>query len=291
MLRKTIIIAEVGECWNGNIEEAKMLIKLSARAGCDYVKFQTLDSETIKDSDPEKCWFEKIALTDQNIGFIINFAIKNGIKPLFTPANLKKARLLKEKFKLSDVKIASSVSHDLETVKYIAKHFKRIFMSTGMNSLGELKNKVNLFNKKVHELYLLHCISEYPTGPLLARDGLKALNEHDVHLNMMIILKKMFPGFKVGYSDHTVGLLASICAVSAGAEVIEKHVTLNRKKPISIYKSGKGYLGTDHVLSIEPAELAELVKLIRQIEKIFGKMKWERTQGENILKEFLVGRF
>lgn len=108
---------------------------------------------------------------------------------------------------------------------------------------------------------------------------------------MMIILKKSFPQYKIGYSDHTVGLLAPICAVAAGAEVIEKHITLDRSRPVELYNSGKGYLGTDHIFSLEPDELREMVRQIRQVEKILGDWKWERTEGEKILKDFLVSRF
>jgi N,N'-diacetyllegionaminate synthase len=289
--KRTIIIAEAGECWNGEIGQAKKLIEISAQAECDYIKFQTLDKETIKDSDPERDWFLKIALTEKMIERFIKYADKNRIRPLFTPANLKKARMLKEKFGREEVKIASSVFHNKETVQYIAENYKTIFLSTGMSSLKEIKVGLNCFKKRDIDLYILHCISEYPTGLLLEKNGLMPLAEENVHLNMMLILKKSFPRYKIGYSDHTVGLLTPICAVAAGAEVIEKHITLNRSEPIKLYKSSRGYLGTDHVLSLEPTELKEMVRQIRQVEKIFGEWKWERTAGERILRPFLIGRF
>lgn len=291
MKGKTIIIAEIGECWNGDIEKAKKLISIAAEAGCDYVKFQTLDREAVKPNDPEKDWFSKIALTEELIGLFIKIANENNINPLFTPANVKKARMLKERFNLKEVKIASSVLHNKEAVGYIAKYFEKVFLSTGMSSLKEISNAARHFNKQKTELFILHCISEYPTGILLKKKGLMSLAEEDVHLNMMMILKEIFPQFKIGYSDHTSGLLVPLYAVAAGAEVIEKHITLDRKKPIQLYKSGKGYLGTDHILSLEPEELKEMVRRIRQIERIFGEWKWERTDGEKVLKKFLVNRF
>jgi N,N'-diacetyllegionaminate synthase len=291
MVGKILIIAEIGECWNGDIVQAKKLIEISADAGCDYVKFQTLDFETVHNDDPERDWFIKIALTDELIDYFITYARKNKIKPLFTPANLKKAKLLKESFGLHEVKIASSVAQDNVTVKYCAKNFKRVFLSTGMSSLKKLKQVIRYFDDRNTDLYLLHTISEYPTGVLLEERGLVPLSEENVHLNMMLILKETFPCYKIGYSDHTVGLLATLCAAAAGAAVIEKHITLDRSKPIKLYNSRRGYLGTDHVLSLEPDELREMVKQIRQVEKIFGKWKWERTSGEKIIKNFLVGRF
>ena len=286
-----LIIAEVGECWNGDKEQAKKLIRVAAEAGCDYVKFQTLDKNTLNDDDPERDWFIKIALTDEMIAFLIDYARKNKIRPLFTPPNIEKARLLKEKFRLNEVKIASSVSYNNDTVTYIAENFRKVFLSTGMNLLDDVRSTVRRFNKKNNELYLLHTISEYPTGPLLKKRGLVSLAEKDVRLNMMLILGRAFPRYKIGYSDHTAGLLAPVCAVAAGAKVIEKHITLDRDKPTALYKSGKGYLGTDHIFSLEPDELKEMVKKIRGIEKIFGEYKWKRTEAENISKAFLIGRF
>lgn len=290
-MRKTIIIAEVGECWNGDRDQAKRLIEIAAEAGCDYVKFQTLDRDTVRDDDPERDWFLKITLTEEMIDLIIQHSGKNKIKPLFTPANIKKAKMLKEQFRLREVKIASSVAHNKETVEYIAKNYQTVFLSTGMSSLKEIEDMVRYFQASDIELYLLHCISEYPTGPLLKNKGLVPLSEDDVHLNMMLILKEKFPRFKIGYSDHTRGVLACICAVAAGAEVIEKHITLDRRTPLEAYKSGKGYLGTDHVLSLEPGELKDMIKQIRQVERIFGERQWKRTEGERMLKDFLVGRF
>ena len=291
MRKRAIIIAEVGECWNGDVKQGEALIRAASEAGCDYVKFQTLDKETVHNDDPERDWFLKVALTDEMIGIFIEYARMFGIKPLFTPANLKKAKILRKQFDLTEVKIASSVLHDKETVLYIAKNYKRVFLSTGMSSLEELNNKIECFGEKRTELFILHCISEYPTGALLEEKGLVPLAEEDAHLNMMLMLKETFPKHKIGYSDHTAGLLAPICAVAAGAEVIEKHITLDKKKPIELYKSGKGYLGTDHILSLEPDELKEMVRKIRQVEKIFGDWKWQRTEGERKLRDFLVGRF
>lgn len=290
-MKRTIIIAEIGECWNGDRAQAKELIKIAAGAGCDYVKFQTLDKDTVRADDPEREWFFKIALSEDMISFIIKEAQKNGIKPLFTPANAKKARMLKERFKLQAVKIASSVAHNKETVKYCAGNYRTVFLSTGMSSISEINRMVDCFRPRRARLYLLHCISEYPTGPLLEKRGLGSLPEDNVHLQMMLMLKDKFPEYSIGYSDHTSGALACISAVAAGAEVIEKHITLDRKAPIKFYKDRKRYLGTDHILSLEPAELVSFVRQIRQIEKIFGPAQWKRTEGEKLLKDFLVGRF
>ena len=106
----------------------------------------------------------------------------------------------------------------------------------------------------------MHCISEYPTGPLLEQRGLKALSNEDVRLNMMRMLIELFPQYNIGYSDHTCGILAPLVAVAMGAKVIEKHITLDRQTPMKNFETGGEYLGTDHVLSLEPEELGEMVK-------------------------------
>lgn len=286
---KTIIIAEIGECFNGEINEAKKLVLMAKDAGCDIAKFQTLDYENISEDDPEKEWFKKIALNPEKIRYLIKYAEEIDFQILFTPENIKTAVWLLD-LGLKDAKIASNTVVDKEFIEFINHHFERVFMSTGMASLDEVKEAVSLLDK-VQTLFIMHCISEYPTGPLLEQRGLKALSYEDVRLNMMRILMELFPQHNIGYSDHTSGILAPVAAVAMGAKVIEKHITLDRKIPIENFLKGKEYLGTDHVLSIEPDELKEMVKQIRDVEKMFGQWCWERSDGEKILRNFLRKRF
>lgn len=286
---KTLIIAEIGECFNGEMDRAEKLILVTKEAGCDIAKFQTLDYENTSEDDPEASWFKKIALDPEKIAYLIRYANKIGIGILFSPENIKTARWLIDAG-LEDVKIASSTIIDVDFLDFVNNNFNRVFISTGMASLDEVKAAVDSLNK-IGELFIMHCISEYPTGPLLDSRGLKTMSHNDVRLNMMRMLMKLFPGKKIGYSDHTSGILASVVAVAMGARIIEKHITLDRKIPIENFKAGKEYLGTDHVLSAEPAELKEMVKLIRQTEEIIGEEKWERTKGEKVLMDFLRKRF
>lgn len=288
-MNRVVIIAEIGECFNGDLKTAKKLIRAARCAGCDIVKFQTLDYENIADDDPEKDWFEKIALDPRKIRRLVYFAKKEGINILFTPENEKTSRWLLDEG-LKDVKIASSSMDDLELMRFIDRNFKRVFISTGMATLKEVKRALDQF-KRIRDIWIMHCVSEYPTGPLLSKRGLKALAHEDVRLNMMLMLKKMFPQYKVGYSDHTCGILAPVAAAALGAGVIEKHITFDRETPVKSFGSGKKYMGTDHVLSLQPAELKEMVENIREVEKMFGPGKWQRSEGEKILKKFLRSRF
>lgn len=284
-----IIIAEVGECFNGSIETAKRMIFEAKKAGCDVVKFQLLDMNETAADDPEYEWFQKLNLTPEKVNILIQCAEENGIDILFTPVSVKTAEYIYNAGQ-HKVKIASSLIRKTELIDYINDHFDSVYISTGMAELDEIDEVLRCLPKP-KEKCILHCISEYPTGPLLELYGLKALDEKDVHLNMMTILKNRYPELKIGYSDHTDDIWAPIIAAAMGADIIEKHFTMDRKTPIDHYNNGYSYMGTDHVLSIEPSELMCMVKGIKRVELIKGENKWERSDGEKILKDFLRGRY
>lgn len=283
------IIAEVGECFNGSMEQARRMIKEASQAGCDIVKFQILDMDEVSADDPEYEWFCKIELDREKIRLLKKWAEEEHIDILFTPVSLKTASFLAEE-NIHTVKIASSFIRKMELIEYINDHFSTVYISTGMADLEEVRKSVQTL-KKPEEVIILHCISEYPTGPLLEQRGLKALNEQDAHLNMINILKREFPEYRVGYSDHTDGIFVPVIAAAMGAEVIEKHFTLDRQTPICNYEQKKEYMGTDHVLSIEPDDLKKMVELIRRAEQCQGDMRWCRSKGEIILRDFLRGRY
>jgi len=288
-MNKTVIIAEIGECFNGDMEQAKKLIQVAKDASCDYAKFQTLDTEGIADDDPERDWFLKVALKKEQLVHLKKWCEETGIKFLCTPENTKKAEELKE-IGCDEVKIASTCIWDNELVGYIGHNFSVAFISTGLSTLEEIDRVVSRLSG-MEKIYLMHCVSEYPTGPLLRERGLKALAHEDVNINMMDMLKQRYPHCIVGYSDHTVGILAPVVAVAKGAAVIEKHITLDRSLPLKLFESGQEYMGTDHVLSLEPQELKEMVYQIRETETILGTSSWKRSEGEKILIGFLKGRF
>lgn len=283
------IIAEVGECFNGSIEIAKEMVSKAALAGCNTVKFQILDISEVSKDDPEYDWFKKIELDKDKIHLLKQCADAVGIDILFTPVSVKTAEWIYEEG-IQTIKIASSFVRKKELLDYINNHFSKVYMSTGMAELDEVHQAVDLLDKP-KELIILHCVSEYPTGPLLNQRGLKALDEQDAHLNMLHLLKKDFSYIKIGYSDHTDGIFVPVIAAAMGAEIIEKHFTLDRKTPIDNYILNKEYMGTDHVLSIEPVELTEMVKQIRRVESCQGGMYWYRSEGEKILRDFLRGRY
>ena len=286
---RTTVIAEVGECFNGNMETACLMIKEAKKAGCDIVKFQLLYMDEVASDDPEYDWFAKLNLPPRSIRKLISCAEENGIDILFTPVSVRTAEYIYEAG-LRTVKIASSFINKDDLLSYINEKFETVYVSTGMAELEEIAELVDCLDKP-KEIIILHCVSEYPTGPLLEQRGLKALDEKDVHMNMMLILKALYPNLKVGYSDHTDGILASVAAAAMGAEVIEKHFTMDRETPIAHFNNHEEYMGTDHVLSVEPKELQQMVDAIRRVEMIRGQWKWERSEGEKILRNFLRGRY
>lgn len=289
MRRKVEIIAEIGECFNGDMETADKLIAAAATAGCDYAKFQTLDIDGIDNDDPERDWFLKIALDKERIEYLRERCALHGIEFLCSPEKKRQAEMLRELGERR-VKIASSCVVDAELMDYVAKTFPVVFVSTGMASLKEVDAAMEKLSGQ-EKIYLMHCVSEYPTGPLLEKRGLRALEPSNVRLRMMDFLMERYPNAIVGYSDHTAGTAAPIAAVARGAGVLEKHITLDRTTPMRNYLEGKRYLGTDHVLSLEPEELEAMVAAIRDVEAMLAPETWERTEGEKILMDFLRGRF
>lgn len=283
------IIAEVGECFNGSMPQAHKMIREAAQAGCDVVKFQILDMDEVSSDDPEYQWFQRIELDRKKIDQLMRWAEEAEIEILFTPVSVKTAQYLTEKG-LKAVKVASSFIRKKDILDYINGHFDKVYLSTGMAEIEEIRQAIAALNR-VKEITILHCISEYPTGPLLEQRGLKAMDERDAHLCMIEILKKEFPEYRIGYSDHTDGIFVPVIAAAMGAEVIEKHFTLDRKTPVEHYIQGGEYLGTDHILSVEVEDLREMVSKIRKVEACCGSQEWSRSPGEKILIDFLRGRY
>lgn len=286
---RTEIIAEVGECFNGDMSTARKMIKEAKASGCNTVKFQILDMREVSVDDPEYDWFAKISFSQEQLEQLIYWAEEEKIDILFTPVSVRTAEMMVEAG-CKRVKIASSFIGKMELLEYIKDHFQEIIISTGMASLDQVNSIVHFFGTE-KKVSILHCVSEYPTGPLLEERGLQALQEEDVHLQMMGILKQLYPSRCIGYSDHTDGILAPITAVAMGAEIIEKHITLDRQTPIDHFNQGLEYMGTDHVLSIEMDALKEMVDQIRRVESIKGDWSWERSPGEKILLDFLTNRY
>ena len=146
---------------------------------------ELLDIDEVALDDPEYDWFAKLNLSPISIRKLIACAEENRIGILFTPVSVRTAEYIYEAG-LRTVKIASSFINKMDLLSYINTNFKTVYVSTGMADLEEISALLEYLDRP-KEIIILHCISEYPTGPLLEQRGLKALDEKDVHMNMLFI--------------------------------------------------------------------------------------------------------
>ena len=263
-MKRTLIIAEAGVNHNGSIELAKKLIEVAAEAGADYVKFQTFKAEKVisrsakkaayqientgKEAESQLDMVKKLELNKHDHKVLIEHCRKTGIKFLSTAFDHESIDLL-DKLGVDFYKIPSGEITNLPYLKKVASKGKPIVLSTGMAWLGEVETALAiLLNGGIQrkDITILHCTTEYPT-PM-----------EDVNLKAMNTLAEAFK-VQVGYSDHTLGVEVPIAAVARGAVCIEKHFTLD-----------KNMKGPDHKASLEPGELKDMIKGIRNIEKAFG---------------------
>ena len=265
-MKKIKLIAEIGENFQGNINLAKLMISQAKKCGADFAKFQSYNENCLKKNDPEYHWFKKVSLSDQSHKLLKKHSLNKKIRFLSSPFSLERAVFLCEKLKMKKIKVASSKMTDINLLKYLNKKCDEVFFSTGLSNLKEIKNSLKyLSNTKV---YIMHCVSEYP------------LNIKNTNLLAIKTLKKTFPNYEIGYSDHTIGTLACKIAAALGASVIEKHFTLN-----------KNLKGTDHILSATPNEMKDLRKNLDEIILMFGSGKKIPSKKEVKIKKFMRNRF
>ena len=271
--KSCFIIAEAGVNHNGTLELAKKLVDVAKEAGADAVKFQTFKAENVVIKKAEKAEYQKttkeesqyelikkLELSEYDFMELADYAKKTGIIFLSSPFDKGSVDLL-DKMNVPAFKIASGEITNFTLLKHIAKKEKPIILSTGMATLGEIEEALKIIRTEaVENIVLLQCVSNYPA------------KIEDVNLRAMETLKYAF-NLPMGFSDHTLGITASIAAVALGACVIEKHFTLDKNLP-----------GPDHKASLEPNELKELVKAIRDVEKSLGDGLKRPTKTEEEIK-------
>lgn len=288
-MNKVLIIAEAGVNHNGSLENAFRLVDAAAAAGADYVKFQTFKAENLVATSAKKAAYQiantvdadesqlqmlkKLELSHNQHQQIIAYCKQKNIKFFSTAFDLDSLQYLKD-IGLDLVKIPSGEITNLPYLRKAAALFNRIILSTGMSTMQDIKNAIDIFFKQgiaCDKISILHCNTEYPTP------------YKDVNLKAMLHIQKEF-GTVVGYSDHTIGIEVPVAAVALGAEVIEKHFTLDRNME-----------GPDHKASLEPGELKEMVKAIRHIEEaVSGSGIKEPSASEmkniNIARKSIVAK-
>ena len=266
-MNRTIIIAEIGENHMGDMEMARRMIDEAADAGADIAKFQSYLGVDVAEDDPEREWFTQVELSEEMHHQLKDHAESRGIEFLSSPFTVERAQLLCEGLGLSKIKIASSEMLNFPLLDYVNRHADTVFLSTGLANLSEIEEAVSHL-EQVRNRYILHCCTQYPTL------------DHQANLRAIPLMQIAFPGNSIGFSDHTLGLDASVAAVAMGARVIEKHFTLDKDLP-----------GTDHVLSVTPEELRELVTRIRRTETLLGDPVKQPQPEELEILEFVRSRF
>jgi N,N'-diacetyllegionaminate synthase len=263
--RRCYVVAEAGVNHNGSLDLALQLIDAAAEAGADAVKFQTFRAETLvgagvgkaeyqqraTGSGDQRAMLESLELSYDDHAVLYERCASRGIEFLSTPFDEDAVEFLVG-LGMRRIKIASGELTNRPFIELVASKGLPVILSTGMAELAEVAEAIEWIRRARpaatvdDALILLHCTSNYPTA--LA----------DVNLRAMSTMARTF-GLRVGYSDHTVGVDVAPVAVALGAEVIEKHFTLDRSLP-----------GPDHMASLEVPELRRMIDAIRSAELVLG---------------------
>lgn len=261
IMARVFIIAEAGVNHNGSLDTALQLVDAAKATGADAVKFQTFRADLLATRSAHKAAYQERTTDESESQFdmlrrleldrdahlkIIRHCQEVGIQFLSSPFDIASVDLLTE-MNIAQFKIPSGEITNFPYLRHLAQKGKPVILSTGMSTLGEVEEAVDVLQSAgTKELTLLHCVTEYPAP------------YEEVNLRAMHTLRVAF-GLPVGYSDHTPGIEISIAAVALGAAAIEKHFTLDRGLP-----------GPDHAASLEPTEFRQMVNGIRNVTAAMG---------------------
>ena len=283
-MEKIFIIAEAGVNHNGKIDLAYKLVDAAKEAGVDAVKFQVFkpekviskstkmadyQKENLKENISQLDMVKKLELSYQDFIKINEYCKEKEIMFMATPFDDDSLDFLVDVLKADVLKIGSGDLNNYPFLEKVALKNKKIILSTGMSKLSDIEEALEFISKYTDkEIKVLHCTTNYPC-PM-----------EEVNLKAMNTIKNAFQ-VGVGYSDHTLGIEVPIAAAALGAEIIEKHFTLDKTME-----------GPDHVASLEPNELKEMTIAIRNIEKALGdgikKPNESEVKIQNIVKRKIV---
>ena len=272
--KKVFIIAEAGVNHDGSLKKALKLIDVAKSVGANAVKFQTFKAEDLATKSAPKADYQiknsskkketqyemlkKLEFSDKMHRACIKRCKEKKILFISSAFDIKNLLYLK-KLNISMFKVPSGEINNIPYLETLGKFNKKIILSTGMSNIGEIKLAINTLVKngtKRSNISLLQCTSAYPAPP------------EEINLRTILTLKKKF-NLIVGLSDHSVGVNAPPAAVSLGAKIIEKHLTLN-----------KNLKGPDHKASLNPKEFKIMVNNIRTVEKMLGSFLKKITKSE-----------
>lgn len=257
------IIAEIGVNHGCSISLAKKLILNAKKNGAHAAKFQTYKAEKLAKIDSKAYWdtskektksqfelFSKFDKFDKRDYIILaKYCKKIKIDFLSTPFDLESVTFLRHL--VPAYKVSSSDITNYPLLKKISRTRKPVIISTGASNLDEIKNAIKILKKGTNKIIIMHCILNYPTS------------NHNANLNMITSLKRKFPNYVLGYSDHTrpnSDMINVTTAFILGAKVLEKHFTHNKKLK-----------GNDHYHSMDFADLKTLSNNLKKITQLYGK--------------------
>ena len=257
----TFVVAEAGVNHNGDVELALRLVDIAADAGANAVKFQTFSADALVTESARKAGYQqattgagesqrdmlrRLELDADAHARLQAHAAARGLVFFSTPFDEASADLL-DTLEVPALKVPSGELTNLPLLRHLAAKKRPLILSTGMGTLAEVEVAVDAIRAAGDPpLAVLHCVSAYPAPPA------------EVNLRAMDTLRARF-GCPVGLSDHTLGTAIALAAVARGAAILEKHMTADRTLP-----------GPDHRASLEPAELAAMIRAIREIESALG---------------------
>lgn len=256
---RTYIIAEAGVNHNGSLDMALELVDVAARAGADAVKFQTFKAELLVNRSASKAEYQKrqtgegsqfdmlkaLELSLEDHELLARRCRETGIEFLSTAFDLDSAKFL-QGLGISRIKVPSGELTNKPFLQALAAFNLPLILSTGMANLQEVRDALDWVLPLNTQVSVLHCTSNYPAAA------------SDVNLRAMQTMAQAF-GLPVGYSDHTLGAHVAVAAVALGASILEKHFSLDKNLP-----------GPDHQASLDPPELVDYVRQVREIEAALG---------------------
>lgn len=271
-MKNTYVIGEIGQNHNGSVDIAKTIIDLIARPveenlfglklkGMDAVKLTKRDlKEELSASQMNRPYDnpnsfgktygehrEILELNDEEHYEVYKHAKSYGLDFVETLCAISCTSMFKY-FEPDYLKVASRDLTNLPLLEVLAETKLPIIISTGMAGQKELDNALEVITKQHNNISILHCVSEYPTQP------------HNTNLNTIKFLQKNYSEYKIGYSDHTIGIATPVAAAAMGAEIIEKHITLDRRMK-----------GTDQKGSLGPDGVNRMMRDIRLLDSSMGK--------------------
>jgi len=271
------VIAEAGVNHNGKLDLAKKLVDVAVAASADAVKFQTFIAEGVVTSSTgiadyvrnnigknmkQIDMLKKYELSFDDFKLLKEYCDKKDIIFLSSPHSFDAIDFLQDL--VPAYKFGSGDLTNIPALQYAAKKDKPIILGTGMATLEEVRHAIHAITSMGNtQIIVLHCTTNYPCS------------YEDVNLRAMITMQQELECL-VGYSDHTLGLLVPPLAVALGATIIEKHFTLHKKLS-----------GPDHKASLEPHELEEMIRQIRDVEKILGSSEKRPTDSEKTIMEIV----